>query len=261
MAYILAILLVLCGSAPGLSGEYDDMVLVPVGEFVMGNDYGDADERPAHRVSVKAYFIDRYEVTNDRYAAFLNEMGNPLEGGAHWIFIDSQDCRIEEKEGKFVPEQGYGDHPVVKVTYFGADAYAKWAGKRLPTEAEWEKAARGGLVGKQYPWGEDIDTTKANYGRKRMGTTPVGILPPNGLGLYDMAGNAAEMVSDYYADRYYRQSPTADPKGPELGEVRVIRGGSWLSDIVGVRVFAREAGPIPYVSLPNVGFRCAKDPK
>jgi sulfatase modifying factor 1 len=257
--YLLPLLCVCLTPAAAHPGEYDDMVLVPAGEFVMGSDLGSTDERPAHRVFVGDFFIDRYEVTNDEYAAFLNEMGNELEGGAHWIFIESEECGIEQVGKKFVAEEGYGDHPVVLVTYYGAEAYAAWAKKRLPTEAEWEKAARGGLGGKEYPWGNDIDTTRANYAKKRMGTTPVGIFAPNNFGLYDTAGNVAEMVSDYYADRYYYHSPTADPKGPETGERRVIRGGSWLSDPSGVTVFSREAGPVPYVSLPNMGFRCAKD--
>jgi formylglycine-generating enzyme required for sulfatase activity len=247
------------GALQAQAGVYEDMVLIPAGEFIMGSSLGDADERPEHRVFVKDFFIDRFEVTNDRYTAFLNEVGNPLVGGAHYLFIDSPDCRIDEVKGKFVVEEGYGDHPVTMVTYHGAEAYARWAGKRLPTEAEWEKAARGGLGGKEYPWGNDIDTLSANYGRKRMGTTPVGIFAPNGFGLYDMSGNVAEMVGDYYDKGYYRSSPTADPKGPETGERNAVRGGSWLSDVSGIRVFAREAGTLPYVSLPNVGFRCAGD--
>jgi sulfatase modifying factor 1 len=249
------------GGAPARAGEYDDMVLIPAGEFVMGSAQGDADERPEHRVFVKDFFIDCFEVTNDEYAAFLNEAGNPLVGGAHYLFIDSDDCQIDEIRGKFVAEEGYDDHPVTMVTYYGAEAYARWAGKRLPTEAEWEKAARGGLDGRPYPWGDDIDTLSANYGRKRMGTTPVGMFAPNGFGLYDVSGNVAEMVSDYYDGHYYRSSPAADPAGPETGETHVARGGSWLSDAEGVMVYVRGGGTLPYVSLPNVGFRCARDAK
>ncbi len=254
-----AILLILLCAASASAGGYEDMVLVPGGEFVMGSSTGDPDERPEHRVFVKDFFIDSFEVTNDNYAAFLNKVGNPLEGGAHYLFVDSQDSRINEVKGTFIVEEGYGDHPVTMVTYYGAEAYAKWAGKRLPTEAEWEKAARGGLTGKLYPWGSDIGTLSANYSRKRMGTTPVGIFAPNGFGLYDMSGNVAEMVSDYYDERYYKVAPPADPKGPPTGETHVVRGGSWLSTPPGVGVSAREAGTLPYVTLPNVGFRCAKD--
>ncbi len=257
--FISVALLTSLGAMNAQAGVYEDMVLIPAGEFVMGSALGDADERPEHRVFVKDFFVDRFEVTNDEFAAFLNEVGNPLVEGAHYLFIDSPDCRIDEIKGKFVAEEGYGDHPVTQVSYYGAEAYAGWAGKRLPTEAEWEKAARGGLGGKEYPWGDDIDTLSANYGRKRMGTSPVGIFAPNGFGLYDVSGNVAEMVSDYYGEGYYRSSPAADPKGPETGETHVVRGGSWLSDALGVRVFARAPGNLPYVSLPNVGFRCARD--
>jgi formylglycine-generating enzyme len=253
-----ALLLLVCG-APARAGGYADMVLVPGGEFVMGSSTGDLDERPEHRVVVKDFFIDCFEVTNEGYAAFLNAVGNLTEAGAPYLFIDSRDCRIDRVKGAFVAEDGYGDHPVTLVTYYGAVAYAAWAGKRLPTEAEWEKAARGGPAGKQYPWGDDITTLSANYGRKRMGTTPVGMFAPNAFGLYDVSGNVSEMVSDYYAERYYRSSPSNDPKGPEAGEVHVVRGGSWLSNAEGVGVCVREAGAFPYIALPNVGFRCAKD--
>lgn len=241
------------------AGGYEDMVLVSGGEFVMGSSTGDADERPEHVVTVTDFFIDCFEVTNDTYAAFLNEAGNVSEEGAEYLLLESEDCRIDRVKGRFAAEEGYGDHPVTMVSYHGAEAYARWAGKRLPTEAQWEKAARGGLTGKDYPWGDDITTLSANYGRKRMGTAPVGTFAPNRLGLYDMSGNVSEMVSDYYDGHYYRSSPSADPKGPQTGTVHVVRGGSWLSDAAGVVVSAREAGVLSYIGLPNVGFRCVKD--
>jgi formylglycine-generating enzyme required for sulfatase activity len=255
----LLVLAVLVGATYARAGGYEDMVLIPGGEFVMGSFAGDADERPEHRVFVKDFFIDCFEVTNDDFAAFLNRAGNQVEDGAPYLLVGATDCRIQEVKGSFVVMEGYGDHPVTMVTYRGAEAYAKWVGKRLPTEAEWEKAARGGLVGKYYPWGDDIDTLSANYGRKRMGTTPAGSFAPNGFGLYDMAGNAAEMVADYYDPRYYRSSPAADPQGPATGAVRVVKGGSWLSNAAGVGVCVREPGPPVYIALPNVGFRCAGD--
>ena len=256
---VLIVLFLSLSAVTALAGGYEDMVLVPGGEFVMGCSTGDNDERPEHRVAVKDFFIDCFEVTNERYAAFLNAVGNVSATGEEYLFVESRDCRIDRVKGGFVAKEGYADHPVTVVTYYGAEAYAAWAGKRLPTEAEWEKAARGGLVGKQFPWGDDITTLSANYGRKRMGTCSVGTYAPNAFGLYDMSGNVAEMVSDLYAERYYRSSPSADPRGPETGEAHVVRGGSWLSSPDGVGVCAREAGPLPYIALPNVGFRCAKD--
>ncbi len=247
------------GAAQAGAGVYEDMVYVPAGEFTMGSDRGDSNARPEHRVFVKDFFIDRFEVTNDKYAAFLNRSGNPLVDGAHYLFVDSPDCRIKSVKGRFVVEEGFEDHPVTMVTFDGAVAYAAWAGKRLPTEAEWEKAARGGLEGKEFPWGDDIDTLSANYARKRMGTTPVGMFAPNAFGLYDVSGNVAEMVSDFYDKAYYRSSPASDPGGPAMGQTHAARGGSWLSDAPGVTVSARDAGTLPYITLPNVGCRCARD--
>ncbi len=255
----LLVLIIFAGAVYARAGGYGDMVLIPGGEFVMGSAAGDTDERPEHRVFVTDFFIDRYEVTNDEFAAFLNAVGNQLEDGAPYLIVGATDCRIEEVKGSFVVREDFGDHPVTMVTFRGAEAYAKWVGKRLPTEAEWEKAARGGLAGKIYPWGDDIDTLSANYGRKRMGTVPAGSFAPNGFGLYDMAGNAAEMVADFYDPRYYRSSPAENPTGPVTGEKRVVRGGSWLSNAAGVGVSVREPGPPAYIALPNVGFRCAKD--
>lgn len=243
------------------AGEYDNMALVPEGPFVMGSDRGDKDERPAHTVYLNAYFIDRYEVTNADFSKFLNKMGNGVEEGAQWISIGRIGCKIEKVGRKFAPIEGYENHPVVMVTYFGAKAYARWVKKRLPTEAEWEKAARGGLVGKEYPWGDGIDTIHANYGRKKIGTTPVGIYPPNGFGLYDMVGNAAEMVSDFYSADYYKRSPEMNPAGPETGECRITRGGDFLSHSEGLFVYKRHEAPAPYIALPNVGFRLVKDMK
>ena len=243
------------------TGEYEDMILVPEGPFVMGDNTGGADERPAHTVYLKAYFIDRYEVTNADFAKFLSEKGNRMEGGTDWIYIGKVGCKIEKSGRGFAPVIGYENHPVVMVTYYGAKAYADWMKKRLPTEAEWEKAARGGLVGMKYPRGDDIDTIQANYGRRKVGTTPVGVYPPNRFGLYDVAGNVSEMVNDFYSESYYKDSPEINPGGPEAGENHVIRGGDYLSHSEGLSVYKRYEGPSPYVALPNVGFRLVKDIK
>jgi len=257
----LGAVVVFVGYQSSSAGEYENMVLIAEGPFVMGSDMGGSDERPGHTVNLKAFFIDRYEVTNADFAEFLNEKGNKLEEGAYWISVGRGGCKIEKIGRQFRPIEGYENHPVVMVTYFGAQAYARWMKKRLPTEAEWEKAARGGLVGKKYPWGDEIDTIYANYERKKMGTTPVGIYPPNRFGLYDMAGNVGEMVSDFYSKKYYKKSPKTDPRGPETGERRVIRGGNYLSHSGGLSVIRRNEGPASYISLPNVGFRLVKDVK
>jgi formylglycine-generating enzyme required for sulfatase activity len=252
-------LFLLGGAAPVFSGEYENMAFIPGGSFTMGSNQGDPDERPKHEVFLEGFFIDAFEVTNSDYTHFLNEKGNRVEEGAPWIFINSEYCRIQKEGGHFIAEEGYEDHPVVMVNYYGALAYARHLGKRLPTEAEWEKAARGGIADAPYPWGHHIDTSLANFERKRRGTTPVGAFRPNGFGLFDMAGNVSEMVSDFYADDYYKRSPERNPRGPELGEVHTIRGGDWLSGTQGLRVSNREAGTPPSLYLPNVGFRCVKD--
>ena len=260
VVFLVAVILSL-GHQISFAGEYENMVLIAEGPFVMGSDMGKLEEKPGHTVDLKAFFIDRYEVTNADFSKFLNDKGNNLEEGAYWISIGRGGCKIEKIGRQFRPIAGYENHPVVMVTYFGAQAYARWIKKRLPTEAEWEKAARGGLVGKKYPWGDEIDTIYANYERRKMGTTPVGIYPPNRFGLYDMAGNVGEIVSDFYSSNYYKISPKTNPKGPETGEYRVVRGGNYLSHSEGLSVLKREKGPDSYISLPNVGFRLVKDVK
>jgi formylglycine-generating enzyme required for sulfatase activity len=153
----------------------------------------------------------------------------------------------------------YPDHPVVSVSWYDATAYAEWVGKRLPTEAEWEYAARGGLKGASYPQGAQVDSTQTNYSRSGFGgTLAVSSLPPNGYGLHEMAGNVVEWVADYYDNDYFRTCPVANPPGPESGKFRVIRGGGWYSGPGCVRVDFRNALPSNFGDF-NVGFRCAKD--
>ena len=243
-----------------LAGDFDDMVLIPEGSFIMGNNMGGADEKPEHQVYLKAFFIDKFEVTNADYVAFLNAKGNRIEDGIPWVAMESEFSRIGRVEGRFVVDYGYEDHPVVMVTFNGALAYARWVKKRLPTEAEWEKAARGGLTNSPYPWGIGIDTTLANYARMRMGTTPVGIFPPNYYGIYDMAGNVSEMVSDLFNTNYYKKSPEKNPRGPDVGEFYIVRGGNWLSDDRALRVSDRGDKILPRTALPQTGFRCVKAP-
>ena len=143
------------------------MRLIPTGEFSMGDhhDVGDNDEKPVHTVYLDAYYIDETEVTNEQYCAFLNDYGKNQDTAGHELLdIDDEDCLIEKVGDTYEPKSGYEEHPVIQVSWHGAAAYAQWVGARLPTEAEWEKAARGGLVGKKYPWGDDITHDDANYG-------------------------------------------------------------------------------------------------
>ena len=230
----------------------EGMVLIPAGEFQMGSDTGNDDERPVHTVYVDAFYMDKYEVTVGQYKAFVQSTGHR---SPDWNQI-----------AKHSPTDR---HPMISVSWHDAMAYSKWAGKRLPTEAEWEKAARGGLVGKKYPWGDTIDRTKANYHGSVRNTTPVGSYPANGYGLYDMAANVWEWCLDEYEADFYSNSPRANPiAGTQPIDVlldnyknvkssRVLRGGSWDSDANSVRC-ARRGHPSPAVALDYGGFRCAR---
>jgi formylglycine-generating enzyme required for sulfatase activity len=225
------------------------MRLIPAGEFQMGDPFGegDSDERPVHTVYLDAFYIDVYEVTNAMYKKFMDETGHSAPG--YW-----NDARFNQ------PNQ-----PVVGVTWYDAAAYCQWAGKRLPTEAEWEKAARGGLVGKRYPWGDSIDNSKANYNNKVGQTTPVGAYPPNGYGLYDMAGNVWEWCLDKYKPGFYAKSPKKNPAAGQIGGLvknfrriktsRVLRGGSWYNYPSLMRV-ANRSMFYPDGGYNNNGFRC-----
>jgi len=238
----------------------DDMVLIPSGEFLMGCNYGDPDETPVHKVYLDAFYIDKYEVTNLQFSEFLNQKGNQEEGGVAWLDTSDEDCLIEYRNGKYQPKSGYESHPVIEVSWFGARAYAEWAGKRLPTEAEWEKAARGGLVGKKYPWGDSIDSSKANYSENVGQTTRVGRYPPNNYGLYDMGGNVWEWVSDWYDQDYYSSSDSyRNPQGPSYGSGRVIRGAGWSNDAGYLRSASRSYVN-PDSTSNHLGFRCSKSP-
>jgi len=227
-------------------GQLDkNLVLVPGGTFMMGED-GEADFSPAHEVQIDSFHIDKYEVTNAQYAAFCEETERRLP---EFWGVDRYRCGSE-----------YPDYPVVGVSWADARAFAGWRGMRLPTEAEWEYAARGGLIGQEYPFELEIDSTKANYTIDGVGkgALPVGSFAPNGFGLYDMSGNVAEWVSDYYSEDYYVESPASSPFGPENGKFRVIRGGGWHSGPFCNRVYFRNGLPPNWLDI-NVGFRCARD--
>jgi formylglycine-generating enzyme required for sulfatase activity len=246
-------------------GEEAEMMLIPAGEFSMGDhhDVEDTDEKPVHTVYLDAYYMDIYEVTNDQYARFLNDYGkNTDDAGNELLDIGDEDCLIEKDGSTYRPKAGYEDHPVIEVSWYGAAAYAEFYGKRLPTEAEWEKAARGRLMGKRYPWGEDITHDDANYSGtggedKWNGTSPVGSFPPNGYGLYDVAGNVWEWCADWYDSGYYAALPRENPTGPISGSYRVLRGGSWDSSADPLRC-ANRSGFAPTNTNNNVGFRCAR---
>jgi formylglycine-generating enzyme len=245
MKYSPALVLLLLGNILNSQPANQNMVLVPTGEFYMGKKTsGPSDWQPEHRVSVDAFYIDQFEVTNQQYCDFCKATGTPLP--EFWGF----------PQFKCGPD--YPDHPVVGVSFADADKYARWAGKRLPTEAEWEYAARGGLPSSSFPWGDQIDSTKANYGKRYKTSMKTGSFKPNGYGLYDMAGNVWEWTSDNYGHDYYSDSPVLNPKGPATGRFKVIRGGSWHSGAMCNQTYYRNGLSPSWVDFA-VGFRCAKD--
>lgn len=233
----------------------DGMVLVAAGEFIMGSDphkdrAAGPQELPQHRIHLDAFWIDRYEVSNVEYLRFV------LGTGAEWPMF--------WRESPF-PEKN-ALHPVINVSWIEADAYCRWAGKRLPTEAEWEKAARG-VDGRIFPWGNEpagwMKSNIAHPGSKRGFKYPPlaninrydkGASP---YGVYQMAGNVSEWVSDWFDPEYYRHTQDRNPQGPKTGELKVFRGGSWNEDPEVARSAGRNAG-LPDRKSYLTGFRCAK---
>jgi serine/threonine protein kinase len=237
------------------------MVHVPAGEFLMGSSDDDAsadgDEKPMHSVYLDEFWIDKFEVTNEQFAHFLNEEGNQEEDSVSWVNVEAEGSNIVYKNGQYEPRSGYEDHPVTYVSWYGARSYCQWAGKRLPTEAGWEKAARG-TDGRTYPWDEGIDCDHAQYSECGGQTVPVGSKPKGAspYGAEDTAGNAWEWVADPYQRDYYQTAPDRNPQGPNQGPSRVVRGGSWALP----QRLARSASRfelIPSVRRDDLGFRCA----
>jgi len=247
-----------------------EMVLIAAGSFLMGSNDLNSAEKPVHRVNLDAYYIGKFEVTNAQFRAFCDATGYPYPG-AEW----SPDGETSLSDLKEKPE-----YPVVGINWDDAVAYCRWleqrTGKkyRLPTEAEWEKAARGAAEGQKYPWGsEEFDAGgryRANSGSESdndrirgkdgfLYTAPIGSFPPNGYGLYDMSGNVWEWCADYYDESYYPNSPETNPRGPNSGEKRVLRGGSWFGGPERMQCAARLWN-YPLIRYASTGFRVAMTP-
>ena len=225
------------------------VVEIPAGEFIMGIDGTQAleDERPAHRVWLDAFSIDLHEVTTAQYAQFL--ASETRQAPWQWETID-------------LPQ--HGDRPVIGVDWHDAEAYCRWKGQRLPTEAEWEKAARG-TDGRLYPWGNEVPTGQlANFALGARFSYNQVLLPVRSFesgkspyGLYQMAGNAYEWVQDWYATGYYEIAPEKNPQGPGEGQFKVLRGGSW-SDLPKYLLTYSRFKLLPETRNSYAGFRCAK---
>ena len=229
----------------------EGMVRIPQGKFTMGRTKLTSDDkttmrpqillddRPAREVFVSGLFMDSKEVSHEQYSRFakLTKRATPY----HWL--DGQ------------PPTDLLQVPVFNVSWEDAGAYCAWKGGRLPTEAEWEKAARGGKEGLDYPLSEKLDSKAARYA-SAAGPLPVGQFPPNGYGLYDMVGNVAEWCFDWFDREYYSRNENTDPQGPSTGTYKVIRGGAW-SDAAKVLKLNYRNWVRPNQRTPNIGFRCA----
>jgi len=228
-----------------------NMVAVPRGEFTMGS--SEHSDEAKHQVVVDAFLLDKYETSNQRYKEFMKTTGHPAP--AYW-----DDPRLSK-----------ANQPVVGVSWFDAKAFCEWDGKRLPTEAEWERAAKGPDGDNHYPWGHKLDTSKANYGQNVGHTEPVDSYPEgiSGFGAYNMAGNVFEWVADWYEPTYYKSSHALNPQGPDKGynfakqgPVKALRGGSWLAPETSLHTSHRFWNQPENNSYGvGLGFRCAKSVK
>jgi formylglycine-generating enzyme len=242
-----------------------NLVFVEGGKFAMGDKNGEIDEKPIKHLKLKSFYIGRYEVTNSEFVEFLNSQGNQFEVNTVWIQLSGKwkdlNCRIYEKDNKFFVEKGFEDFPVNYVSWYGANAYCKWRGGRLPTEAEWEYAAKGGKHYRKktikeieknldkYAWFSD--NSNENWHKK-------GLKHGNALGIFDISGNLWEWCSDFYNPTYYASRSKKNPQGPEKGDYRVLRGGSW-TDKAGMLRISNRNGIIPAANKINVGLRIVYD--
>jgi formylglycine-generating enzyme required for sulfatase activity len=230
--------------APALQSS---QVRVPAGSFLMGSGHGAADERPVHRVNGSGFMMDRYEVSNARYRACV------AAGACTAPTLLGSNTRA-----RYFDDPRFADYPAIFVSWDQARSFCAFAGGRLPSEAEWERAAAGSEAPRTYPWGESApDCSKANFAgcvgdTDRVGRRPAGQSP---YGAFDMAGNVWEWTADWYDANAYRTSLVQDPTGPDSGTLKVLRGGCWVSGASSLRTTCRKP-ELPNSWAPNVGFRC-----
>jgi formylglycine-generating enzyme required for sulfatase activity len=244
----------------GQAGAPEDMVRVAAGTFFMGRDDGPADERPRHRVEIAEFLVDRNKVTNAAFAMFLNAVGEGAQRGERYYDADDNDSRIHRRDGKWQADVGHERHPVVEASWDGARAYCAWAGKRLPTEAEWEKAARG-TDERKYPWGNEApDKTRAHFGAGWNELRPVGSFSKGAspYGALDMAGNGWEWVSSLY--RPYPYAARDGREDPANEQARGTRGGGHDSPAEDLTTTqrGRHVSRNPRGGHHNISFRCAR---
>ena len=243
------------------------MIRIPAGFFTMGSrkGHGESDEFPEHQVWVDEFLVARFPVTAGEWALFLNQAGNP----DYSYFEPSDETTVIQRNGVYYPRRDCARYPANGVTWLGATAFCQWlsqkTGKkfRLPFEAEWEKAARGGMEHMRYPWGNDPPDGRAQFHQQwvdpRHTLSSVDSYPPNPYGLNDMVGNVWEWCADWYDSDYYKNSPQRNPKGPETGRMKVMRGGSWGCLDIQIRCGIR-LGEWPESQSSGTGFRLARWP-
>jgi len=247
-----------------------ETVLVNGGTFLMGSldRTGESDEHPQHSVTVGSFRISKYEITNQQYADFLNDINADSDGsigGYGCLDMTSNDCQISYDGSHFVVDAGKENYPVIYVSWFGAKAFCEYFGGRLPTEAEWEFAARGGNNSNGYiysgsnnidevAWYWENSTNLENPIYQGKGAHIIGRKNPNELGLYDMSGNVLEWCNDWYSSNYYNNSPSNNPQGPSVGTYRVYRGGSWGSFANNIRI-AKRFNYYDIYASGDLGFR------
>jgi len=248
----------------------NELVYVKGGSFLIGNKKGDNDEKSVKKIYVKDFYIGKYEVTNIEYRDFLNILKPNASELRKYIKLNGKfknlKCRIFVKDSIYYVEKGFENFPVNFVSWFGAYAYCKNTGGRLPTEAEWEYVAKGGKmsflrkISHSYLYAGSNKLNKIAWYRKNSGNKPhkIGQKKPNKINVFDLSGNVAEWCSDWYQANYYKKSPEKNPQGPENGRLKVHRGGSWYNTPEILRITNRRASK-PITQNATIGFRFVKD--